>query len=81
MSTRVNRSVRVSVSPDPTPLVIVGLKLGVLSVKFVVSTTRVSPSQWPRASPIHWRMSSGGCGRPSKATTRASCTISLRMTT
>ena len=32
----------------------------VLSVKFVVSTTSVLPSQWPRESPSHWRTIEAG---------------------
>ena len=32
-------------------------------MKLVVSTTSVLPSQWPRGSPIHWRISGGKCGR------------------
>ena len=31
-------------------------RYGVLSVKLVVSTTSVSPSQWPRASPMYCRI-------------------------
>jgi hypothetical protein len=41
----------------------------------VVSTTRVSPSQWPIESPIHGRMRFGKCVPPMR-TTRASWTIS-----
>ena len=47
-------------------------KAGVLSVKPVVSTTSVSPSQWPRESPDHRWIPAGRCGRPSSGTTRAS---------
>ena len=43
-STRVKRSIRCRGSADPHETKDV-LKLPVLSVKFVVSTTRVSPSQ------------------------------------
>src|SRR5438034_6073403 len=46
--TRVNRSMTRIFSLE-------SLK-GFLPLKFVVSTTSVSPSQWPRGSPIHWRM-------------------------
>ena len=42
----------------------------VLCVKFVVSTTRVVPSQRPTACPSHWRTCEGGCGRPSSQISR-----------
>ena len=80
-STRVKRSTSRRFSPDPTALVISGLKLDVLSVKFVVSTTSVAPSQRARESPIHCRSPGGRCARPSSGTIRASWTISLRTTT
>src|SRR5213594_1194854 len=44
-------------SPEP--------RKGAFPVKLVVSMTSVSPSQWPRESPIHCRMFCGRCGRPS----------------
>ena len=47
-STRVKRSIRCRFAPEP-------LKVS-LSEKLVVSTTSVSPSQWPRESPFHWLM-------------------------
>ena len=47
-STRENRSMTCRFSVEP--------RKRVLSVKFVVSTTSVSPSQWPTESPIHLRM-------------------------
>ena len=42
---RRNRSMRRSVSPEP--------RYGALPLKFVVSTTSVSPSQYARESPSH----------------------------
>ena len=53
----------------------------VLSVKFFVSTTSVSPSQRPRESPTHWRTFGGRCVRPSRGMMRALWTISLSSTT
>ena len=34
-------------------------------LKFVTSTTSVSPSQWPRESPLAILIDAGRCGRPS----------------
>ena len=58
-------------------------RYAVWSVKFVVSTTSVSPSQWPRASPRHASRILGlMCGRLSSAgLIRVSFTISYRMAT
>ena len=67
---RVKRSVTLSFSVDPMNRV--------LSVKFVVSTTSVSPSQWPMESPSHLLIVPGRCVPPIR-TTRASCTISVRI--
>ena len=39
--------------------------LQVLSLFLLTSTTSVSPSQWPRESPIHVSISAGLCGLPS----------------
>ena len=52
----------------------------VLGWKLVVSMTSVSPSQRPIESPNHFRMPDGGCV-PFMRTTRASCTISVRIIT
>ena len=52
-SIRVNRSTTCSCSVEP--------RNRVLSVKFVVSTTSVSPSQRPTESPIHLRTFAGRC--------------------
>ena len=43
-----------------------------LSLKLVVSTTSVLPSQCPRASPFHMRMFAPTCGRPSSGMMRVS---------
>ena len=43
--------------------------------KLVVSITRVSPSQWPRELPNHWRMSDSSGGWLSIGTMRASWII------
>ena len=53
---RVKRSTRRSCSSPPkTTSGKVPRLRWTLSVKFVVSTTRVFPSQWPRESPSHCR--------------------------
>ena len=44
----------------------------VTSARFVVSTTSVFPSQWPRASPSHWRTFAFRWGRPSIGMMRTS---------
>ena len=44
-ATRRKRSVRCSVEPAPMAVATEGLKAATLSLKFVDSTTRVSPSQ------------------------------------
>ena len=54
---------------------------GFLPLKLVVSTTSVLPSQRPRETPIHWRIFSSGCGRPSSGTIRTSWIISVRIIT
>src|SRR5580765_5520153 len=41
-------------------------------LRFVVSTTRVFPSQWPRGSPMYERIFDDTCERPSSGTTRIS---------
>ena len=64
-STRRNRSVRLSVAPVPKAVVTPAAKLAVLSVKLVVVTTSVSPSQRPRDIPAHWRGPAGGVERRS----------------
>ncbi len=46
------------------------------SVKFVVSTTSVSPSQWPTDEPMYWRTLGSAGGRPSSGMMRVSCSIS-----
>src|SRR5581483_10307603 len=66
------RSTTCSLSLDPRNCV--------LPVKLVVSMTNVSPSQWPTESPIHFRIDGGRCGWFMR-TTRASCTISVRIIT
>ena len=53
-STRVNRSITCRFFDDPRKLT--------WSLKLVVSTTSVSPSQCPTESPSHCRMFSGRCG-------------------
>src|SRR5215467_5291837 len=53
---RVHRSTRCKFSRDP--------KASVFGLKLVTSTTSVSPSQWPRESPYHWRMLGGKWGLP-----------------
>ena len=63
-STRRKRSVRVSAATVPTAVATDGLKLAVLSVKFVVLTTSVSPSHRPRTHPPTAASSpaaAGGC--------------------
>src|SRR5213594_2560024 len=65
---RVKRSIRCSFSLDPRKLV--------RFVKFVVSTTNVSPSQCPTESPCHNRIFCGTCGRPSVEMTRVEWSIS-----
>src|SRR6476619_860467 len=65
--TSVKRSVIFRSSVDPWKLV-----AGVLSLKFVVCTTSVLPSQWPREMPIHPRTFDGGIGRPSNGMIRTS---------
>jgi len=52
-----------------------------LSLKFVVSMTSVSPSQWPLGSPIHERTPDDACARLSVGTTRVSWSISIRIMT
>jgi hypothetical protein len=52
----------------------------VLSVKLVVSMTRVSPSHRPMESPIHFLTGEGRCWPPS-LTTRTSWFISLMIMT
>ena len=61
---RVYRSVIVSASLDPW--------YGALPLKLRISTTSVSPSQRPRASPSQEVMSSPTCGLSSVGTTRVS---------
>ena len=52
------------------------------SLKFVVSTTSVLPSQWPRESPFHCLMFLPTCGRAaSSGISRALWIISVRTTT
>ena len=51
------------------------------SVKFVVSTTSVLPSQWPRESPSHWRTVDGRCAPVPIGIIRVSCICSCRMAT
>ena len=46
------------------------------SVKFVVSTTSVSPSKRPTDDPMYWRTPALACARPSSGMTRVSCSIS-----
>src|SRR6476619_885371 len=65
--TSVNRSVIFRFSVDPWKFV-----AGFLSLKFVVRTTSVFPSQWPRAIPSHARTFGGGIGRPSSGIIRTS---------
>src|SRR6266576_3023152 len=65
--TSVNRSVIFRFSVDPWKLV-----AGVLSLKFLVSTTSVLPSQCPREMPSHVRTLAGGNGRPSNGMIRTS---------
>src|SRR5262245_19577842 len=65
--TSVNRSVIFRYSVDPWKLV-----AGVLSLKFVVWTTSVFPSQWPREIPSHAWTFGGGIGRPSSGMIRTS---------
>ena len=52
----------------------------VLFVKLVVSTTSVSPSQWPTESPIHF-LTCAGTWPPFRRMIRASWTISTRIIT
>ena len=53
-STRVKRSTSVMFADDPVPAGAEPRGIHRLSSsKFAVSTTRVSPSQWPRESPDH----------------------------
>ena len=70
--TRVKHSITCRSSVAPWNLV--------LSVKLVVSTTSVSPSQWPTESPSHRRMVLGRCVAFMR-TMRTSCTISVRIVT
>ena len=63
-SASVKRSTRRMPAVDPCHLV--------SSVKLVVSTTSVLPSQWPRASPKYCRTFDGRCGRPSRGMMRTS---------
>ena len=70
---RLNRSTSFMFGLDPRKFV--------LSVKFVVVTTSVLPSQRPRESPIHWRMAGDAWGRPSSGMMRTSWIISVRITT
>src|SRR5215208_496052 len=65
--TSVKRSVIFRFSVDPWKLA-----AGVLSLKFVVSTTSVLPSQRPRESPSQPRTLDGGCGRPFSGMIRTS---------
>ena len=51
------------------------------SVKFVVSTTSVWPSQWPRESPSHWRTVDGRCGLLLIGMIRVSCICSCTIET
>jgi 6-bladed beta-propeller protein len=72
-ATRVNRSTRWSWRVAP--------RKRRWSLKFVVSTTSVRPSQRPRESPSHRPMREPTCGRPLSGIMRTSCIISVRMTT
>ena len=54
LSTMVKRSVKSRVSSDP--------RKRISPVKLVVSMTSVSPSQWARESPFHWRTLAEGAG-------------------
>jgi len=71
-STRVKRSTTCRLADEP--------RNRVFSEKFVVSTTSVSPSQRPTESPIHFVTLFGRCSAFMR-TTRASCTISVRIST
>jgi hypothetical protein len=57
------------------------LRYAEVCLKFVVSTTSVAPSQWPRESPRCWRIFAPMCGRPSSGTRRCSCSSSYRIAT
>ena len=73
-ATRVNRSttLRCRLEPCHAPL----------SLKWLLSTTRVSPSQRPRPSPGHWRILSDIGGVPSMGTMRGPLVLcSVKMTT
>ena len=74
--TRVKRSIVWRFSAEPLK----SLKV-LFGEKFVVSTTSVSPSQWPRESPCHWRTLSEKCGLPSRGITRTSWIVSWRTMT
>src|SRR5262245_37833463 len=50
-------------------------------LKFVVSTTSVFPSQYPRDSPSHSLIAGSSLGTPVVGITRASCAISNMMMT
>src|SRR6202049_24982 len=57
LAAREKRSTRCNFSLEP--------RKAVIFVKLVVSTTSVSPSQWPTESPCHWRIFCGRWGLPS----------------
>src|SRR6185369_3936422 len=56
-------------------------RYAVLSVKFVVSTTSVLPSKWPRASPRYSRIFPLTCGAGPSGMIRVSFTISYLIAT